>query len=156
MGIMYLGPVDGHNISQMVKAFREATRLQGPVLVHVLTKKGKGYRPAERHPARFHGTDPFNIKTGLPLKKRVKANYTDVFSTVMCKLGERDPSVVAVTAAMSDGTGLKRLLQGLRLQGLNLLWRFIRHFCSGRTIRCCMMSVSRTFRWYLLLTGRGL
>ncbi len=108
MGIMYLGPVDGHNISQMVKAFREATRLQGPVLVHVLTKKGKGYRPAERNPARFHGTDPFNIKTGLPLKKRVKANYTDVFSTVMCKLGERDPSVVAVTAAMSDGTGLKR------------------------------------------------
>lgn len=108
MGIMYLGPVDGHNVSQMVKAFKEATRLQGPVLVHVMTQKGKGYRPAERHPARFHGTDPFDVGTGLPLKKRVKANYTDVFSTVMCKLGERDPSVVAVTAAMSDGTGLKR------------------------------------------------
>ena len=108
MGIMYLGPVDGHNVSQMVKAFKEATRLQGPVLVHVMTQKGKGYRPAERHPARVHGTDPFDVGTGLPLKKRVKANYTDVFSTVMCKLGERDPSVVAVTAAMSDGTGLKR------------------------------------------------
>ncbi len=108
MGIMYLGPVDGHNVSQMVKAFKEATRLQGPVLVHVMTQKGKGYRPAERHPARFHGTDPFDVGTGIPLKKRVKANYTDVFSTVMCKLGERDPSVVAVTAAMSDGTGLKR------------------------------------------------
>ena len=92
----------------MVKAFKEATRLQGPVLVHVMTQKGKGYRPAERHPARFHGTDPFDVGTGIPLKKRVKANYTDVFSTVMCKLGERDPSVVAVTAAMSDGTGLKR------------------------------------------------
>lgn len=108
MGIMYLGPVDGHNIFQMVKAFREATRLQGPVLVHVMTKKGKGYLPAERHPARFHGTDAFQIETGLPLKKRLKANYTDIFSTVMCKLGERDPRIVAVTAAMEDGTGLKR------------------------------------------------
>ncbi|MCI8634180.1 MAG: 1-deoxy-D-xylulose-5-phosphate synthase [Eubacterium sp.] len=108
MGIMYLGPVDGHDIFQMVKAFREATRLQGPVLVHVMTKKGKGYLPAERHPARFHGTEAFQIETGIPKKKRLKANYTDVFSTVMCKLGERDTRIVAVTAAMSDGTGLKR------------------------------------------------
>ena len=108
MGIMYLGPVDGHNIFQMVKAFREATRLQGPVLVHVMTQKGKGYAPAERHPARFHGTDAFQIETGLPLKKRLKANYTDVFSTVMYKLGARDARIVALTAAMSDGTGLNR------------------------------------------------
>ncbi len=169
MGIMYLGPVDGHNVSQMVKAFKEATRLQGPVLVHVMTQKGKGYRPAERHPARVHGTDPFDVGTGLPLKKRVKANYTDVFSTVMCKLGERDPSVVAVTAAMSDGTGLKRFhnkypdrffdvgiaeghmatfAAGLAA-GLSRLWRSIHPFCKGRTIRFCTMSASRTFRWYL-------
>lgn len=108
MGIMYLGPVDGHDVFRLVKALREATRLQGPVLVHVLTQKGRGYQPAERHPARFHGTDPFVIETGLPVKKRTKANYTDVFSTVMCKLGERNEKVVAVTAAMADGTGLKR------------------------------------------------
>ena len=108
MGIMYLGPIDGHDILGMAKAFREAAKFQGPVLVHVMTKKGKGYLPAERHPARFHGTEPFEIETGLPKKKRVKANYTDVFSTVMYKLGGRDERIVALTAAMLDGTGLKR------------------------------------------------
>ena len=108
MGIMYLGPVDGHDILGLVRVFREAAKFQGPVLVHVSTKKGKGYLPAERHPARFHGTEPFDIETGLPLKKRVKANYTDIFSTVMRKLGDRNENIVAVTAAMADGTGLKR------------------------------------------------
>ena len=108
MGIMYLGPVDGHDIQALVRVFREAAKFQGPVLIHVITKKGKGYLPAERHPARFHGTEPFDIETGLPLKKRLKANYTDVFSTVMRKLGARDEKVAAVTAAMEDGTGLKR------------------------------------------------
>ncbi|MBO5371995.1 MAG: 1-deoxy-D-xylulose-5-phosphate synthase [Lachnospiraceae bacterium] len=108
MGIIYLGPVDGHDVAAMVKMFKEASRLQGPVMVHVKTKKGKGYFPAERHPARFHGTEPFDIETGLPSKKRIKANYTDVFSTIMRKLGDRNDKVVAVTAAMADGTGLKR------------------------------------------------
>lgn len=108
MGIMYLGPVDGHHTPGIVRVLLEASKFQGPVLVHAITKKGKGYIPAERHPARFHGTEPFVIETGLPRKKRVKANYTDVFSTVMRKLGERDEKVVAVTAAMADGTGLKR------------------------------------------------
>lgn len=108
MGIMYLGPIDGHDILGMAKAFREAAKYQGPVLVHALTKKGKGYLPAERHPARFHGTDAFDVETGLPAKKRLKANYTDVFSTVMCKLGARNEKITAVTAAMLDGTGLKR------------------------------------------------
>ena len=105
---MYLGPVDGHDIQALVRVFREAAKFQGPVLIHAITKKGKGYLPAERHPARFHGTEPFDIETGLPLKKRLKANYTDVFSTVMRKLGARDEKVAAVTAAMEDGTGLKR------------------------------------------------
>lgn len=108
MGILYLGPVDGHNISAMVKLFKEASKVEGPVLVHVITEKGKGYLPAERHPARFHGTEAFDVETGLPLVKRVKANYTDIFSTVMRKLGDRDEKVVAITAAMADGTGLKR------------------------------------------------
>ena len=108
MGIMYLGPVNGHNTLAMVKVLKEAAKYQGPVLVHVITKKGCGYLPAERHPARFHGTEPFVIETGLPVKKRTKANYTDVFSTIMRKLGDRNERVVAVTAAMADGTGLKR------------------------------------------------
>lgn len=108
MGILYLGPVDGHDIPGIVKVLKEASRLQGPVLVHVITQKGRGYAPAERHPARFHGTVPFDIETGLPTVKRTKSDYTDIFSTVMRKLGDRDEKVVAVTAAMADGTGLKR------------------------------------------------
>ncbi len=108
MGITYLGPVDGHNIQAMMKVFREAKRVKSAVLVHVITHKGKGFTPAERHPARFHGAEPFDIETGLPLKQKTKSNYTDVFSTVMCKLGDRDENIVAITAAMPDGTGLKR------------------------------------------------
>ncbi len=108
MGIMYLGPVDGTNIADMRRTFEEAKRVDGPVLVHVLTHKGSGYLPAERHPARFHGTEPFFPETGILKKPRVKANYTDVFSTVMKKMGERNPDVIAITAAMEDGTGLKR------------------------------------------------
>lgn len=108
MGIVYLGPVDGHNINAMRRLFEEAKRVDGPVLVHVVTKKGYGYEPAMRHPARFHGTDPFDVETGVPKNPRVKANYTDVFATVMKKLGERNENVVAITAAMEDGTGLRR------------------------------------------------
>ena len=108
MGITYLGPVDGHNIPAMLQVFKEAKRCKNAVLVHVLTEKGKGYVPAERHPARFHGTEPFEIETGLPKVSRDKSNWTDVFSTVMCKLGARNEKVVAITAAMPDGTGLKR------------------------------------------------
>lgn len=108
MGIIYLGPVDGEDIKGIVKILREASHIDGPVLVHVITHKGAGYAPAERHPARFHGTEPFDIETGLPKHPRVKANYTDIFSTVMRKLGDRDEKVVAITAAMTDGTGLKR------------------------------------------------
>ncbi len=108
MGLTYLGPVDGHNIHAMLDVFQKASKVNGAVLVHVITEKGRGYLPAERHPARFHGTEAFDIETGLPLRKRTVANYTDVFSTVMRKLGGRDPKVVAITAAMEDGTGLKR------------------------------------------------
>ncbi|MCH1983765.1 1-deoxy-D-xylulose-5-phosphate synthase [Ruminococcus sp. OA3] len=108
MGLTYLGPVDGHNVPQMVKLFQEALRVEGPVIVHVLTKKGKGYEPAMRHPARFHGTAPFEIETGIPVSRSGKAAYSDIFSTVMRKFGDRDEKVVAVTAAMPTGTGLKR------------------------------------------------
>lgn len=108
MGIIYLGPIDGSDIKGITKLLREASKIEGPVMIHVMTHKGAGYLPAERHPARFHGTEPFDIETGLPKKQRVKANYTDIFSTVMRKMGDRDEKVVAITAAMADGTGLKR------------------------------------------------
>ncbi len=108
MGLTYLGPVDGHNINQMVKCIREAKKMKRAVLIHAITQKGKGFEPAIKHPARFHGAEPFEIETGLPKNPRTVANYTDIFSTVMCKLGQRDERVVAITAAMPDGTGLKR------------------------------------------------
>ena len=107
MGITYLGPVDGHNIPQLIKTFQEAKRFEGPILVHVLTQKGRGYEPAMRHPARFHGAGPFDVKTGLPVGKS-NPTYTDVFSTVMRKMGDRRNDVAAITAAMMTGVGLKR------------------------------------------------
>lgn len=108
MGVTYLGPVDGHDIESLIRVINEAKRVKGAVMIHAITQKGKGYSPAERHPARFHGAEPFDIETGLPSKPRSAANYTDIFSTVMCKLGQRDEKIVAITAAMPDGTGLKR------------------------------------------------
>lgn len=108
MGIKYLGPVDGHDINALLTVIEEARRCDTSVLIHVLTQKGRGYEPAMKHPARFHGAEPFDIENGVPLHKKEKSNYTDVFSTVMVKLGARYQNVVAITAAMPDGTGLKR------------------------------------------------
>ncbi len=108
MGVKYLGPVDGHDIGAMRRVFNEAKRVKGAVIIHVLTKKGCGYEPAEKNPSRFHGTDPFVIETGLPKKKKEKPNYTDVFSAAICRMAEWDENLVAITAAMPDGTGLKK------------------------------------------------
>lgn len=108
MGVKYLGPVDGHDIEALRRVFNEAKRVKGAVLVHVLTKKGCGYEPAEKNPSKFHGTDPFVIETGLAKKKKERPNYTDVFSGAICRLAEREEKLVAITAAMPDGTGLKR------------------------------------------------
>ena len=80
IGLTYLGPVDGHNIAEILRVLQEAKRIRKAVMVHVITEKGRGYGPAERHPARFHGAEPFDIETGLPSKPRTTANYTDIFS----------------------------------------------------------------------------
>ena len=108
MGITYLGPVDGHDLKKMIKVLREAKRLGRPVLVHVLTKKGKGYLPAEENPSKFHGTGPFEVETGAAIKTSDKDSYTDVFSKVICDIGKSNRKVVTITAAMADGTGLSR------------------------------------------------
>ncbi len=109
LGIKYLGPVDGHNTQAVLKVLRSAKHVKGPVIVHVKTKKGMGYAPAMRHPARFHGAEPFHIENGTPKKVREKDSYTEVFSTVMKReIGPNYEKVVAITAAMPDGTGLKR------------------------------------------------
>ncbi|WP_130837201.1 1-deoxy-D-xylulose-5-phosphate synthase [Lachnoclostridium sp. Marseille-P6806] len=108
LGITYLGPVDGHDVNSMLRVLQDARRINKCVLIHVVTRKGKGYEPAENHPARFHGTGPFDIRTGLPKSQKTRADWTDVFSTVMVKQGQRNPKIVAITAAMGDGVGLKR------------------------------------------------
>ena len=107
MGLTYLGPVDGHNMRQMMKLFNEAKRVEGPVIVHVLTHKGRGYEPASLHPDQFHGTGPFDIKTGRQLSVKKGPTYTDVFSQAMVKLGKENPKLVGITAAMKEGTGLR-------------------------------------------------
>ena len=106
MGITYLGPVDGHNIQDLCKVLKEAQKLDHSVLVHVLTKKGKGYGPAEKNPSRFHGVEPFDVATGRPLKEKTYPSYTQVFSKKICQLAREHKELVAVTAAMPDGTGL--------------------------------------------------
>ena len=106
MGITYLGPVDGHNIQAMTRVFREARRVRGAVLIHVLTEKGRGYLPAMKDPELFHGLGPFDVKTGIPLAEP-KTTYTDVFSETMLELAETEQKMVAITAAMREGTGLK-------------------------------------------------
>ncbi|MBP3663946.1 MAG: 1-deoxy-D-xylulose-5-phosphate synthase [Tyzzerella sp.] len=106
MGITYLGPVDGHDIKKLYRTLREAQKMDHAVLVHVLTQKGKGYAPAEQNPAKFHGIGPFEIATGNATEVKVKDTYTDVFGKVMYKLGEQEPKLTAITAAMKDGTGL--------------------------------------------------
>ena len=106
MGITYLGPIDGHNIETMVTMFQRAQMVKGPVLIHVNTKKGKGYRYAERFPSHFHGVNPFYIETGKSKSKKEGASYTDVFSKKLIELAAHNPRITAITAAMPNGTGL--------------------------------------------------
>lgn len=106
MGLTYLGPVDGHDIKKLYRTLREAQKMDHAVLVHVLTQKGKGYAPAEQNPSKFHGIGPFDMETGNIVEVKEKDTYTDVFGKVMYKEGEKEPKLVAITAAMKDGTGL--------------------------------------------------
>lgn len=108
LGITYVGPIDGHNISQMIDTFDAAIRLKKPVVVHVKTKKGKGYRYAERYPKYFHGVTPFDLETGKALKKKEKMTNTDVFGRKLLALAQDNPRIVAITAAMASGTGLEK------------------------------------------------
>ncbi len=106
MGITYLGPVDGHDLDALVQVINDAKQLNRAVLIHVRTQKGRGYDPAVLHPENYHGVAPFNKETGEPKVKKKAKTYTNVFSEVLCKLGESEPQVTAITAAMADGTGM--------------------------------------------------
>lgn len=108
LGITYVGPIDGHNIKEMVSTFEKAFRLNKPIIIHVKTKKGKGYRYAERHPDYFHGVSAFDVETGKQLAKKQTSTYTDIFAKHLLSLGEKHDDLVAITAAMSIGTGLNK------------------------------------------------
>lgn len=111
LGFTYLGPIDGHNIQELTGFLDKAKSLQGPVLLHVLTQKGRGYEPAERDPSTFHGVGPFDITTGVPHKKSDKPTYTSVFGSTLAELAQNDERIIALTAAMPDGTGLTKFSQ---------------------------------------------
>lgn len=106
MGLTYIGPVDGHNVKELLTAFHSAESKGKPVIVHVITKKGKGYSLAEKKPSKFHGMEPFDVKTGEPLKDSKEFTYTDAFEKWMLKNGEKKKEMVAICAAMPLGTGL--------------------------------------------------
>ncbi len=106
LGLTYIGPIDGHDIDQLCFALENAFRFDEPVIIHALTKKGKGYKYAEEHPAQWHGVGAFDIETGQPVKGSSGPSYTDVFSEKIMELAEKDKDIVAITAAMCFGTGL--------------------------------------------------
>ncbi len=108
MGITYLGPVNGHDINKLIKIFNVAKRIDRAVLVHVVTHKGHGYKPAERNPSKFHGISPFDVKSGNVISNGNNKSYSDVFSDAICSLAKKDDKIAAITAAMPDGTGLSK------------------------------------------------
>ena len=106
IGFRYLGPVDGHNIEKLESILRLSNQIEGPKIIHVLTKKGKGYTIAEKNPDRFHATSPFNIETGEP-KKQKQDDYSKIFGKKLVELAKNNEKIVAITASMKDGTGLR-------------------------------------------------
>ena len=111
MGITYLGPIDGHNVSEVLGMLQRAQLVRGPVIVHVITKKGKGYRIAERYPSAFHGVNPFQVENGKSLSPKSGISYTEVFSKKLIELAGENKKITAITAAMPSGTGLAAFKQ---------------------------------------------
>jgi len=106
LGLTYMGPIDGHNINDLLESFKVAKNIEGPLIMHVVTKKGKGYKFAEQRPYDYHGVSPFDIETGKNLKKSTIPTFSDIFGNKMCEIAGKNDNVVAITAAMTDGTGL--------------------------------------------------
>ena len=111
LGIKYLGPVNGHDVDELIRVLENSKQFDRPVLIHCITEKGKGYRPAEAHPEKFHGVGPFEIATGASKKKSSNPSYTDVFAKTLVDLAKKDSRIVGVTAAMASGTGMNQMAQ---------------------------------------------
>ncbi len=109
LGMQYIGPIDGHRLDYLIETFQNIKKLKGPILIHVITKKGKGYPPAETNPDRFHGIPPFVIETGEPKgdSKKNPPSYTEIFGETLCQLARKNTRIIAITAAMQSGTGLE-------------------------------------------------
>ncbi len=110
LGMKYIGPIDGHRLDYLIENFQNIKKLKGPILVHVITRKGRGYLPAEIDPARFHSISPFLIETGEPLSSQTKTppTFTEVFGETLCRLARENKRLIAITAAMQSGTGLEK------------------------------------------------
>ena len=106
LGIRYVGPIHGHSLPSLIEAFEAAKNYEGPILIHCVTQKGRGFRPAQLNPEKFHSAPPFSIKTGEPLKEDKQTSYSQVFGDTVRELGQKDEKILAITAAMTDGTGL--------------------------------------------------
>lgn len=111
LGFDYLGPLDGHDLAQLVEVFDNINEMDGPLLVHIMTTKGKGYKPAEETPAKYHGVGAFDVATGKGSAKSAEKSYTEVFGETLVQLAEEDSKIIAITAAMPDGTGLNQFSQ---------------------------------------------
>ncbi len=133
MGLTYIGPIDGHNILLLVETLNRAKQLDEPIIIHVVTKKGKGYKPAEQNPAKFHGVNPFSLKTGEILSKKGGSSNTDVFSDTLVKAAREDEKITAVTAAMPDGTGLQKFAKEFpeRFYDVGIAEEHAVTFCAG-------------------------
>ena len=110
LGFKYIGPVDGNTIESLIEVINRAKNIEGPVLIHVKTKKGKGYKYAENNPSAYHGVSAFDLSTGASIKKSNKPTYSDVFGKTMCSMADEDDKIVAVSAAMGNGTGLSKFI----------------------------------------------
>ncbi len=108
LGFLYLGPLDGHDLSQLIPTLERAAQVDGPVLLHVVTQKGKGFHPAEAAPAKFHGPGPFDVVSGQFVKKTQAPSYSQVVADTLIAMAHTNPQIVAITAAMPDSTGLDR------------------------------------------------
>ena len=109
LGFRYIGPISGHRFDHLLENLQNVKNLHGPILIHVLTNKGKGYAPAEENPITFHGTGPFDVKTGRPSSRKTSApSYTQVFAQTLIKLTKKNNNIIAITAGMPNGTGLDK------------------------------------------------
>ena len=142
LGFKYLGPIDGHDLDKLEEIFKISKDLEGPILIHVVTKKGKGYLPAEENPDKFHSASNFDIETGESRSKSSK-DYSKVFGEKLIELAEKNKNIVAITAAMKDGTGLKEFSEKYPDRFFDVgiaeqhALRFCSRTCKGRAYSSC-------------------